>query len=325
MSPREHIPIEAVERLVSRWFPGEDCRVEPVAAGVSTPIFRVWHGGEAAYLRLAEEAGEDRTAEARVHALLQARNIPVPVVLRFEPVAPEVGRSAMLTSEMPGVPLAEVGDERAAYRVAEAAGRVLARINAVPVGGYGWVDHVTAAGALAAEHAAREEWTTAAIEAAHVVTQNHLVLPDFERRLERTVERWAGRPGEATARLAHGDFDLTHTFVEQGRFNGIIDFGESRGADPLYDLGHFLLHDTERQPYALFPALLVGYREVTPLPAEAHREIRTQALAIGVQRLALAHRRQAEEYVGWLTDRIQHMLRDLDQEDWVLVEADSVD
>lgn len=329
MSPREFVPLERVERLVARWFPSEARRVEPIAAGVSTPIFRVWHGDEVSYLRLAEEAGENRVAEAKVHALLAARGVPVPAVLRFEPFAPEVGRSAMLTSEVPGLPLSEIPDELAAYKVAIAAGRALAQVNAIPVHGYGWVDHVDADGTLVAEHTVREEWASVAIDAAYAVTEHHLLLPGFERRLEGSVERWARRPAQATAWLAHGDFDTTHSYYDShhddGRFTGIIDFGEVRGADPLYDLGHFLLHDTERPPYALFRSLLAGYQEVTPLPPEAHREIREQALAVGVQRLALAHQRRAEEYAFRLIDRVQLMLLDLDQEDWVLVEADRID
>jgi hypothetical protein len=31
------------------------------------------------------------------------------------------------------------------------------------------------------------------------------------------------------AHLAHGDFDMTHIYQEDGRYTGIIDFGEIRG------------------------------------------------------------------------------------------------
>lgn len=39
--------------------------------------------------------------------------------------------------------------------------------------------------------------------------------------------------------LAHGDFDTTHIYQDNGRYTGIIDFGEIRGADRWYDLGYF--------------------------------------------------------------------------------------
>ncbi|MBA2277805.1 MAG: aminoglycoside phosphotransferase family protein [Chloroflexia bacterium] len=325
MNPRTYVTVDAVERLMARWFPGEGCRVEPVAAGVSTPVFRVWRDDTVAYLRLAEEPRENRTAEARVHELLMACGVPVPAVVRFEPMAPEVGRSAMLTGELPGAPLAEIGDERAACRTAEAAGRDLARINAVPVRGYGWANAVGSDGALVAAYPTRGDWTAEYIDAVSVITENRL-LPGMERMLEGAVERWARRAGKATAWLAHGDFDTTHIFTHDAAYTGIIDFGESRGADRLYDLGHFLLHDGERLPYPLFPSLLAGYREASVLPPEAPREIRLHALVIGVQRLARAHRQgRSDPYRCWLEDRIQRMLSDLDRDAWVLTEADSVD
>ncbi|MBO0715312.1 MAG: phosphotransferase, partial [Acidimicrobiales bacterium] len=47
------------------------------------------------------------------------------------------------------------------------------------------------------------------------------------------------------AHLAHGDLDVTHIYQENGCYSGIIDFGEVRGAEREFDLGHFLLHDGE--------------------------------------------------------------------------------
>jgi aminoglycoside phosphotransferase (APT) family kinase protein len=48
--------------------------------------------------------------------------------------------------------------------------------------------------------------------------------------------------------LAHGDFDVTPIFQQDGAYTGLIDFGEIRGAEPFHDLGHFHLHDGEALP-----------------------------------------------------------------------------
>ena len=62
--------------------------------------------------------------------------------------------------------------------------------------------------------------------------------------------------------LAHGDFDLTHIWLDgQGRYAGIIDFGEMRGAGRYFDLGHFLLHDGADRSVPLFEHFLGGYHE----------------------------------------------------------------
>jgi Ser/Thr protein kinase RdoA (MazF antagonist) len=87
------------------------------------------------------------------------------------------------------------------------------------------------------------------------------------------------------------------------RYSGIIDFGEIRGADPLYDLGHALFHDTEPDRRSLFASLFAGYQAVTPLDADALSDIQQQAVAIGVRRLAIAHRRGSPA-TSWLASRL---------------------
>jgi aminoglycoside phosphotransferase len=64
--------------------------------------------------------------------------------------------------------------------------------------------------------------------------------------------------------LAHGDFDCTPIFQLGGRLTGFIDFGEIRGAERTFDLGHFLLHDGETSPLLLFDDLVAGYETVAP-------------------------------------------------------------
>ena len=57
--------------------------------------------------------------------------------------------------------------------------------------------------------------------------------------------RLAEQPGQDLAggvgRLAHGDLDVTRIFTAAGRYSGIIDFGETRGADRFFDLGQLSL------------------------------------------------------------------------------------
>ena len=110
--------------------------------------------------------------------------------------------------------------------------------------------------------------------------------------------------------LAHGDFDVTPIFCAGGRYTGLIDFGEIRGTEPLFDLGHFLLHDRESVPVDLLPAVLRGYRGVRPLPTDHMDSIRRSAVLSGLRQLnrwlgpprhlaathsAVAHRRRRLE------------------------------
>lgn len=86
--------------------------------------------------------------------------------------------------------------------------------------------------------------------------------------------------------LAHGDFDTTPIFQHQGRYAGIIDFGEIRGADQWYDLGHFRMHDGGSLPIPLLAPLIEGYQTVTMLPLDHQQRICFASLLIGVRTLA---------------------------------------
>ena len=96
-----------------------------------------------------------------------------------------------------------------------------------------------------------------------------------------TIERYEAWLHVEQAWLAHGDFDVTHIYQHDGRYTGIIDFGEIRGAHQLYDLGHFNLHDGEVVPQMLLPTLLEGYREVLTLPPDRERRISLVSVLIG--------------------------------------------
>ena len=83
-------------------------------------------------------------------------------------------------------------------------------------------------------------------------------------------------------------FAHPHIWLDaHGRYAGITDFGEMRGADPFFDAGHFLLHDRETRPQSLFEDFLTGYAKAGPLP-EGHRDqIRRSAVLPGLRQLSV--------------------------------------
>ncbi|HWK81655.1 MAG TPA: hypothetical protein VNP95_12865, partial [Thermomicrobiales bacterium] len=106
---------DALDALLARWLPGVAISMMPAASGGSTPVWRVDteaiqdnEGGETFYLRLAEEPGERRTGEVRVHQLLHAAGVLIPDVVAWEDRPPELDRAATLTRAVPGLPLKEL-------------------------------------------------------------------------------------------------------------------------------------------------------------------------------------------------------------------------
>lgn len=112
--------------------------------------------------------------------------------------------------------------------------------------------------------------------AAAGIAGSGLLKRDVVGRLSAVMERWLGLTDEATGQLAPGDLDVPHIFVqgEPLTYSGLIEPGEIRGADRLYDLGHALLQDCQSDRPPIFAALLAGYQGVSRLPAAALAEIR---------------------------------------------------
>jgi aminoglycoside phosphotransferase (APT) family kinase protein len=299
--------------LLRRWLPGKDLVIDRANSGGSTEVYRVAFDHEIAWLRLAENPGEDWSVEYVVHDRLRAMGARVPDILMFEVAPPELDRSAALTGTIPGIPLSECRDQAIAANVAYAAGEDLARINAIEVSGYGWIDRLQAGEPeIVAEHPARSAWAAEYATATDKVIANAILPAALAESLQQVMIDWCEHdPGSVPSHLAHGDFDATHIYVDPGtgEYTGIIDFGEGRGAEIEYDLGHALLHDGELDRPAIFDALARSWSGGRVDERLAHR-IRTQAIAIGMRRLAIMHDRGQTQtaYGSWLTRRLGEFL-----------------
>lgn len=141
--------------------------------------------------------------------------------------------------------------------------------------------------------------TTLAAQLLHVPASNISI----ERMATGTSTSHDGWLDAEHAVLAHGDFDAMHIFQQNGLYTGIIDFGEIRGADRWYDLGHFHLHDDES---LALPVLLQGYNEITPLPPNAEERILFASLLIAVRALSRSLQKRAANHY---TPRLLQTLR----------------
>jgi aminoglycoside phosphotransferase (APT) family kinase protein len=279
------VDLGAVSALLRRVFDGPPRPTfERTADGVATQVYRVSRGTDTFYLRVAEEAHEDLSTDAELHQRLQDLGISVAEVVHVEAFDADIGRSVMITTEVPGLSLAETTDPGAAATVAEAAGHDLALINSLPVNGFGFIQRRRAAWPLRAEHACYEGFLTSHLPQVWPGALEPLFTHEELDVVDRMLDQERGRP-PTRASLAHGDFDVTPIFCARGRYTGLIDFGEIRGAEPLFDLGHFLLHDRETLPVTLLPAVLRGYQRVRPLPADHPDSLRRSAVLSGLRQL----------------------------------------
>jgi Ser/Thr protein kinase RdoA (MazF antagonist) len=259
--------------------------VEQAARGVSGPVYRVMDGQRVLYARVGEDASHSLVPEARVHEHLRSCGVRVPDVVHIERFEPSIGRSVLVVTEVCGHPLCDEPDESVAQDVVRQAGRDLACINATPVDGFGWVGGDNC-WPLRAEQATWEEFALDRLETTVARLRDAGV---FDTPQEATLSLLCEAAVDATqyeqGRLAHGDLDVTHIYVDRGRYAGIIDFGEIRGTEASYDLSHFLLHDTESHPAVLFPHLERAWRDDRSVPPDHDLRIWRGAILIGLRRL----------------------------------------
>ena len=282
------IDIRLIEALVDQVFPCTiPSRVERVEEGVSTYVYRIDRGNELFYLRVLPEVNASFAPEVYVHNLLRAKDVKVPEVVYFEHCNAALQRSVMVTSAIKGKHLGHYAVNEVSRSTLVEAGRDLAVINSVLVRYFGWI---------------RRDSNEASSLEAEFSTYRAFVFEHLEEDLAFLSERVLGRReikaiweiinhcdawlDEEQACLAHGDFDATHIYQEHNRYTGIIDFGEIRGGDPFYDLGHFQVHDGETLPSRVLPYLLQGYREVVQLPPDYEQRIHFSSLLIAIRTLA---------------------------------------
>ena len=277
--------LDALAGLVREAFPGTGpVSIGPASGGRLVVVYRAVVDGVRFYLRLAEEPGQDLTTDALVLHRLRALGAHVPEVVAASPSTAAFPRSWMITTEVPGCSIAEGGTDDEARQAATAAGRDAAVINSVPVSGFGWLrrDGCERLGA------GLPSYSQFVVSCLPRPWPGRLAELFDQRQLDALHALAAGEQARPLrdGHLVHGDLDVTHIYTQAGRYSGLIDFGEMRGADSYFDLGHFLLHDGETRPARLFSFFLEGYRQVSPLPGGAAQAIRTSAILLGLRQLS---------------------------------------
>jgi aminoglycoside phosphotransferase (APT) family kinase protein len=272
--------------------------------GVSTQVYRLTRATEIFYLRLAENVDDNLETEAELHQRLRALDVKVADIVHVEAFNAAIGRSIMITTEIPGAPLTTESSPELARTVIEEAAADIAVINQQPVDGFGWIRRPGAGWPLRAEHPTYPPFLTSDLPQpwpGPLTSQFSTVTIDAITELIEQQRQQA----PSAARLAHGDFDLSAIFCADGHYTGLIDFGEIRGAEPLFDLGHFHLHDQEAHPTALLPALLRGYQQIVPLAADYEESIRRSAVLLGLRQLCRWLVHTSSHPV--ITDRVQRI------------------
>jgi Ser/Thr protein kinase RdoA (MazF antagonist) len=253
-----------------------------VTEGGSTIVYRIQADDRIYYLRILPEADVSLAAEVTAHQQLGALGVHVPDVVHFMPRHPVFERSVTLTTAIPGRAIGYTQPPQQVATILHAAGRELAQINQLPVVGFGWANRIApATGGIAAEFPSVGDWLAAHFaEPLNALTLSNLLPRHSAEHLVQLLDRTNALYAAEPAMLAHGDFDVTHIYYQDGEYSGIIDFGEIRGAPWFYDLSHFAIENAE-----LLPFLLAGYAEVRPVTAAEQEQIALLSQLIAARRI----------------------------------------
>ncbi|MBT2186901.1 phosphotransferase family protein [Sphingobium nicotianae] len=211
-------------------------------------------------LALKTYAAEPRWRPAKERLVMdwiagKALPVPVQACLLLDDDRTDFSSSAALLTWLPGAPLKDFRGDPSLPQAYRQTGALLRQVHGIAMPHYG---HVFANG-VDEPHPDNESYMAATFDNAFRRYRNRDGDPDLGRRIERAVcERRALMAESGGAVLCHDDIhpgNLIGDRDAQGTIHltGLIDWGNARCADPLFDLAKALFCCTHDDPVSPVP------------------------------------------------------------------------
>src|SRR3990172_12308145 len=209
--------------------------------GVSTEVYKMKSNSCIYYLRILPK---ERLATPQFisHKLLLKKNVKVPKVIHYENLNKIITRSYMIVDEIPGKPLKKCNNLMVRRNLLIKAGEQLALTHEIPVKGVGWIKDTVITKRLEAEFKDYHDlWLGKKLDRILQELFERRVLEKEEITKLREIFKNKGELIEVAGvgHLAHGDFDPSHIYYKNGKYTGIIDWGDIRSTGIYHDLWHF--------------------------------------------------------------------------------------
>jgi len=263
----------------------EGFHIENIEEGVSTDVYKLTDKDKTYYLRILFE-NEISDFQSLVHKLLLEKGVKVPkVVFCKNEVAVINNKSFMIIEEIMGNSLnaykkSESG--QAIESISISAGRDLAQINSIKTKGFGWFTKIENE-VLIGEHSNIKDFLFEKFnKSLSVLVQNNVIKEDFSVRIknyhkdnEEVITKL-----DKNSFLSHGDFNENHIYQLNGKYTGIIDFGNIKGTPKYYDLAYLYSFDRD-----IFEGIVKGYKEITQLDDNYLEIIRYLSIIVCVNKI----------------------------------------
>lgn len=268
-------PKAADVKTVAEKYLEQVIKVERVPKGSSTYVYRAITDTETYYIRFLPEDASFAT-EVLVHRTLFEAGVSVPRIIGWEHKNELTGLSVMIENEVPGISVEDEKPKLNLQEIMRDAGRQLAHIHGITVDGFGWINK-DYPDALKGEKAGFDEYFNEFLRS-DLNTLHQYPFSKAERiRITELMLKAQDVLRVEKAVLVHGDFDISHIFHSAGRYSGIIDFGEVRGNNRLFDLATFTGFYQDK---ILYSYLLDGYLEIAYLSEKDLYAVELMALFI---------------------------------------------
>jgi aminoglycoside phosphotransferase (APT) family kinase protein len=278
-----------VEWLTTTLALAQHPHIDPV--GESSEVYRISTPQQVSYLRVAPEQTFSWASEVTVYQILHSYGLHVPDVIAFEPAHPDLQRSLLLLTAIPGISLRDSPLAFQSAPVLIAAGRELALLNQIPLAGFGWMNRQLPGNPATGAFAHHRDYVQQQLEQPlHSLRTSTLLTAADVRAIETLLERSAPQLTIQQGFLVHGDLSPAHIFHHGAQFTGMID-PDLKVSHPLYDLGHVRVLYPD-----VFVHLVTGYETVRRLTEDDQQQIRLWSVIIATRKLGKKFAQQRLTY-----------------------------
>jgi fructosamine-3-kinase len=278
---REQLQTENIKDILEE-TPFRDCEIQKVEDGVITDVYKL-KNSETYYLKIFSD-NHSLAAMLLANKLLLQEGIHIPeIVYSKEKDTIQNKRAFYIEKELKGKSIKKdpslSEDEK--EKIIIEAGKDLAKLNSIPVQGVGSIKDFKDA-KLKAPWKNYEEFILNNVNNMlnELLHSNVLSKEQIDKIEKYIIKNQSLLDTQNNSFLAHGDFCLEHIYHLDGKYSGIIDFGDMRGTSKFHDLAHFYTYNRK-----YFEPLIKGYNSIYELPHDYLEKIIVEAVVFGVGKL----------------------------------------
>lgn len=214
-----------------------------IEEGYTAHVWSFQDGPFKRFLRISDNA--EFEAEALALQQVKELGVNVPEIIRVDDSRKFFSFPFIILSEIKGTPLSKEQEHRNLTKILFEAGKALAKINSIKTFLYAHCDDASSLknGKITGFYPSLEEAVEKDLypKLEKIFTRGKLTKEQVTR-IKEFLEKNISNYSVVDPRLNHGDFNPNHIFIESGRFEGIIDFGDKRSFDVTGDLALFSIY-----------------------------------------------------------------------------------